>query len=81
MIHSRGEVGGCWGHDPSANARDRAASRDIIDSDAYHAEHDKYFRKECVGCGSNYSLNLRRKPLTYLEDARWRRGRRTLVEP
>ena len=80
MIHSRGEVGGCWGHDPSANARDRRV-RDIIDSDAYHAEHDKYFRKECVGCGSNYSLNLRRKPLTYLEDLRWRRGRRTLVEP
>jgi hypothetical protein len=78
MIHSRGEVGGCWGHDPTANVRDRAL-RELLDDDAYHEEHERLFRKDCVGCGSNYSLNLRRKPATYVDDLRWRLAHRTLA--
>ena len=27
MVHSTGEVGGCWGHDATANVRDHAAAR------------------------------------------------------
>lgn len=78
MIHSRGEVGGCWGHDPSLNVRE-IRIRDVIESRVYRDEHARFFRKECVGCGSNYSLNLRWRPRTYVADALWRLGRRRLV--
>ena len=48
MIHSRGEIGGCWGHDPKANIRvPRIADVDRLR--AYRDEHAKLFRKECVG--------------------------------
>jgi MoaA/NifB/PqqE/SkfB family radical SAM enzyme len=78
MIRSRGEVGGCWGEDTSLNVRERRL-RDILDSEQYRAEHERFFRKDCVGCGSNYSLNLRWRPTTYLHDWQWRRGERSLV--
>ena len=42
-------------------------------------EHARLFRKDCVGCGSNYSLNLRWRPGSYVEDVLWRVGRRTLA--
>jgi MoaA/NifB/PqqE/SkfB family radical SAM enzyme len=71
MIHSTGEVGGCWGHDPTRNVRERTL-REIVDGPDYRAEHARLFRKECVGCGSNYSLNLRWRPRTYLQDLAWR---------
>jgi MoaA/NifB/PqqE/SkfB family radical SAM enzyme len=77
MIHSRGEIGGCWAHDPAANVRERSIA-DVLGSKHYREEHKRFFRKECVGCGSNYSLNLRWRPTTYLEDLRWRTGRRHL---
>jgi len=77
MIHSRGEIGGCWGHDPRANVRERPVA-EVIDGEQYRQEHTRLFRKECVGCGSNYSLNLRWRPRTYVEDALWRLGRRSL---
>jgi MoaA/NifB/PqqE/SkfB family radical SAM enzyme len=77
MIHSRGEIGGCWGHDPTFNVRTMRIA-DVVDSDHYRREHARLFRKECVGCGSNYSLNLRWRPRSYLDDALWRFGRRTL---
>ncbi|HEX2306767.1 MAG TPA: radical SAM protein [Jatrophihabitantaceae bacterium] len=77
MIHSRGEIGGCWAHDPTFNVRTRAV-RAVIDSDEYRAEHARFFRKECIGCGSNYSLNLRWRPTTYGEDLLWRLRRRSL---
>jgi MoaA/NifB/PqqE/SkfB family radical SAM enzyme len=79
MIHSRGEIGGCWGHAPGMSVRDRRI-HDVIASPEYRAEHEKLFRKECVGCGSNYSLNLRWRPRTYVEDMLWRRGRRSLLD-
>jgi len=78
LIHSRGEIGGCWGHDAQFNVRDTPIAT-VIDSAHYREEHARLFRKQCVGCGSNYSLNLRWRPDTYLEDARWRLGRRSLA--
>jgi MoaA/NifB/PqqE/SkfB family radical SAM enzyme len=80
MVHSRGEVGGCWAHDPTFNVRTTSLA-DVIGSAHYREEHARLFRKECVGCGSNYSLNLRWRPRTYWEDALWRMGRRSLARP
>jgi len=80
MIHSTGEVGGCWGHDPHANVRTTPLA-EIVAGARYRDEHARYFRKECVGCGSNYALNLAWRPRTYLEDQLWRAGRRTLTSP
>lgn len=73
MIHSRGEIGGCWAHDPRLNIRETPI-RDVIDGEHYRQEHAKLFRKECVGCGSNYSLNLRWRPQTYVNDWLWKIG-------
>jgi MoaA/NifB/PqqE/SkfB family radical SAM enzyme len=78
MVHSRGEIGGCWAHDPTNSVRERPIAA-IVDDQAYRDEHAKLFRKECVGCGSNYSLNLRWRPRTYLADLQWRAGRRSLA--
>ncbi|MER5606969.1 MULTISPECIES: radical SAM protein [Micromonospora] len=78
MVHSRGEIGGCWAHDPTASVRQRPIA-EIVDAPEYRDEHARLFRKECVGCGSNYSLNLRWRPGTYLADRQWLRGRRRLV--
>ncbi len=79
MVHSRGEVGGCWGEDPSANVRESSV-RDVVDSVAYRSQHERLFRKDCVGCGSNYSLNLRWRPRSYWDDLQWRLGRRSLSD-
>lgn len=78
MIHSTGELGGCWGHDATTNVRDTPVAH-ILAADAYREEHARFFRKECVGCGSNYALNLGWRPSTYVDDALWRVGRRTLA--
>jgi len=78
MVHSRGEVGGCWAHDPHANVRDSSLAV-IVASPRYRDDHARFFRKDCVGCGSNYSLNLAWRPLSYWEDLQWRLGRRSLV--
>ncbi len=77
MVHSTGEVGGCWGHGAADNVREVPIS-EILSSDRYRDEHTRFFRKECVGCGSNYALNLAWRPGTYVEDALWRMHRRTL---
>jgi MoaA/NifB/PqqE/SkfB family radical SAM enzyme len=78
MVHSTGEVGGCWGHDADTNVRDHSLA-DLIDGEAYREQHARLFRKDCVGCGSNYSLNLRWRPTTYWRDLRFRAGREELV--
>lgn len=80
MVHSRGEVGGCWGHDATTNVRERSI-RAIVESRGYREEHARFFAKQCVGCGSNYSLNLRWRPGTYVQDALWRHNRRSLGTP
>jgi len=78
MIHSRGEIGGCWAHDPAFNIRDWAVA-EVIESAHYREEHARLFRKDCVGCGSNYSLNLRWLPATYLDDLLWQAGLKRLA--
>jgi MoaA/NifB/PqqE/SkfB family radical SAM enzyme len=78
MIHSRGEIGGCWGHDPQFNIRNLSIA-EVIEGTHYRDEHARFFRKECVGCGSNYSLNLRWRPGTYVQDVLWRLGVRRLL--
>lgn len=78
MIHSRGEIGGCWAHDAHFNVRALPIVQ-IVDGDHYRDEHARFFRKDCVGCGSNYSLNLRWRPSTYVTDALWRYGFRNLL--
>jgi MoaA/NifB/PqqE/SkfB family radical SAM enzyme len=78
MVHSRGEIGGCWGHDPHHSARDLPVVS-IVDGAHYRDEHTRFYRKDCVGCGSNYSLNLRWRPSTYAADLMWRLGRRSIV--
>jgi MoaA/NifB/PqqE/SkfB family radical SAM enzyme len=77
MVHSTGEVGGCWGHDADANVRDVPIA-EILGAESYREEHARFFKKECVGCGSNYALNLAWRPRTYVEDVLWRVGRRRL---
>lgn len=77
MVHSTGEVGGCWGHDARHNVREHSIAEIVDDSD-YRDEHRRLYRKECVGCGSNYALNLRWRPSSYVHDALWRIGRRTI---
>ena len=79
MVHSRGEIGGCWGEDPHDNVREVPIA-EVLASDRYRDDHRRFFDKDCVGCGSNYSLNLRWRPTTYLADLQWRLGRRTLDE-
>ena len=78
MVHSTGEMGGCWGHDAKVDVRDTPVA-EILESEDYREEHARLFRKECSGCGSNYALNLAWRPRTYVEDALWRMGRRQLV--
>jgi MoaA/NifB/PqqE/SkfB family radical SAM enzyme len=79
MIHSRGEIGGCWAHDPAFSVRDLSIA-EVIGSAHYREEHARLFRKDCVGCGSNYSLNLRWLPTTYLDDLLWRAGLKHLAK-
>ena len=79
MVHSTGEVGGCWGHDAKMNVRERSVAS-IIDDPYYRDEHTRFYKKDCVGCGSNYSLNLRWRPNTYLNDALWRIGAKKLTD-
>jgi MoaA/NifB/PqqE/SkfB family radical SAM enzyme len=79
MIHSRGEIGGCWAHDPAFSVRERAIA-EVIASAHYREEHARLFRKECAGCGSNYSLNLRWLPGTYVSDMLWRAGMKHLAK-
>ena len=80
MVHSTGQVGGCWGHDAGQNVRTTPLA-EIVAGAGYRAEHDRFFRKECVGCGSNYALNLAWRPRTYAADLLWRAGRRSLAAP
>ena len=73
MIHSQGQIGGCWGHDPEMNIRDNTI-RQILISRQYIESHKRFYKKHCNGCGSNYSLNLRWRPKTWLNNLFWRYG-------
>jgi MoaA/NifB/PqqE/SkfB family radical SAM enzyme len=78
MIHSQGEIGGCWGHDPRHNVRETPIA-EVVASKHYRDEHERLFRKDCVGCGANYSLNLRLQPASYLGDLLWKTRLRSLA--
>jgi MoaA/NifB/PqqE/SkfB family radical SAM enzyme len=78
MVHSTGQVGGCWGHDAQDNVRTTPLV-DIVASTGYRDSHERFFRKECVGCGSNYALNLAWRPSSHAEDLMWRAGKRSLA--
>lgn len=78
MIHSTGEVGGCWAHDAHDNVREKSIA-DIIDSQRYRQDHDNFFKKDCKGCGSNYALNLAWRPSSHVDNLLWHVGRRSLV--
>lgn len=74
MVRSTGAVGGCWGHDATMNVRNQSI-RSIIDSSHYRDEHQRFFEKDCVSCGSNYALNIRVADLTELPTRGTRRDR------
>jgi hypothetical protein len=80
MVHSTGEVGGCWAHSGAHNIRETSIA-EILASDHYRDQHEKFFRKECKGCGSNYALNLSWRPRSYFDDLMWRLHRRSLASP
>lgn len=75
LVHSTGEVGGCWGEHLDFNVRDTSIVA-VLDDPLYRSEHARLFRKECVRCGSNYALNLRFEPRSYLIDRTVRRSAR-----
>jgi MoaA/NifB/PqqE/SkfB family radical SAM enzyme len=79
LVRSTGDVGGCWGHDGVVNVRDRPLA-DIVAGGHYRDEHARLYRKDCVGCGSNYALNVRLRPTSHLHDRLWRLGRRRLTD-
>lgn len=70
MIHSQGQIGGCWGHDPKFNVREKSV-KEILGSSEYIESHAAFFKKQCVGCGSNYSLNLRWRPSSWIRNFMW----------
>ncbi|MEO5899293.1 MAG: radical SAM protein [Ilumatobacteraceae bacterium] len=78
LVHSTGEVGGCWGEHLEFNVREHRIDAVLRDR-AYRDAHSKWFRKECVRCGSNYALNLRFDPRSYAFDLRRRVQARMLV--
>jgi MoaA/NifB/PqqE/SkfB family radical SAM enzyme len=73
MVHSRGEVGGCWAHDPEFSVRKQRLAQ-IIRSERFRKTQTDLFFKRCKGCGSNHSLNLRFDPRAVCHDALWKMG-------
>ena len=74
MVHSTGEVGGCWGHDAKANVRDTPVA-EILEAGTATARSTRgSSARSASGCGSNYALNLAWRPRTYVDDVLWRAG-------
>lgn len=71
MIHADGRLGGCWGHDPAFDIRSMPIA-EVLRSTEYRQQQARFFQKDCVGCGSNYALNLRWRPGTVVRNALWR---------
>ena len=68
MVHSPGRSAAAGVTTPRPTCAIRPIA-EILGSEGYREEHARFFRKECVGCGSNYALNLAWRPATL------RRGR------
>ena len=73
MVHSQGQVGGCWAHDAEFSVREQTVE-DILRSAKYRRTQTDLYFKRCRGCGSNHSLNLRFDPRAIVQDALWRVG-------
>jgi len=73
MVHSQGQVGGCWAHDPPFSVRKESISK-IIGSAQFRRIQTDLFFKRCRGCGSNHSLNLKLEPRALMYDALWEAG-------
>jgi MoaA/NifB/PqqE/SkfB family radical SAM enzyme len=73
MVHSQGQVGGCWAHDPPFSVREEPIAK-IIDSEKFRKIQTDLFFKRCRGCGSNHSLNLKLEPRALMYDALWEAG-------
>ncbi len=71
LVHSTGEVGGCWGETLDFNVREQSVAS-VLESAEYRREHQRLFDKDCVRCGSNYALNLRFDPRSQLYNLRRR---------
>jgi MoaA/NifB/PqqE/SkfB family radical SAM enzyme len=67
MIHSRGQVGGCWAEDPVFSLRQESLAN-ILQSDEFRKRQSSLYWKQCCGCGSNYALNMRLSPQYVLYD-------------
>jgi hypothetical protein len=73
MVHSQGQVGGCWAHDPEFSVRKDPIEQIVRSAKFRKTQTDLYF-KRCKGCGSNHSLNLRFDPRPLAYDALWQVG-------
>lgn len=73
MVHSRGQIGGCWAEDPIFSLRARPMA-DILASTAFKRGQSRLLFKECQGCGSNHSLNMRLEARPLLLDMLWQTG-------
>jgi MoaA/NifB/PqqE/SkfB family radical SAM enzyme len=61
MIHSQGQIGGCWGEDPLHSLRIKKLG-EIFNSKDFIKRQSLLYWKQCRGCGSNNSLNMRLSP-------------------
>ena len=73
MVHSQGQVGGCWAHDPMFSVRNESIAHIMDLAEFRKVQTDLYF-KRCRGCGSNHSLNLKLEPRALMYDALWEAG-------
>jgi MoaA/NifB/PqqE/SkfB family radical SAM enzyme len=73
MIHSQGQVGGCWAHDPEFSVREQSIAS-MLKSTKFRKTQTDLFFKRCKGCGSNHSLNMRLEPRPMVYDLLWRAG-------
>jgi MoaA/NifB/PqqE/SkfB family radical SAM enzyme len=70
MVHSRGQAGGCWAHDPEFSLRTESV-QSILSSVKSRERRTDFFFKRCRGCGCNHALNLRLDQRALLYDALW----------
>lgn len=73
MVHSKGQAGGCWGHDPDFSIRTRRVS-EILDDEKYKRIQTDHYFKRCRGCGANHSFNMRLEPRPMIYNLLWRLG-------
>ncbi len=73
MVHSQGQVGGCWAHDPEFSVREQRIEA-MLETEKFKTTQTDLFFKRCKGCGSNHALNMRLEPRPMMYDALWKAG-------